>query len=74
MRRNTVTIIKYLAVVSLFLIMGPFLLKSLLQDDDDVDQFEQVPRGNPKIAQVLHKSQVSYILIIKIFKYLVIFY
>lgn len=60
MRRNTVTILKYLGVVTIFLIMGPILLKSLLQDDegDDDNVYEQVPRGNPKIAEV-KKAAVS---------------
>lgn len=58
MRRNTVTILKYLGVISVFLIMGPILLKSLLQNDggSEDDVFEQVPRGNPKIAEVVKRA------------------
>lgn len=68
MRRNTVTILKYLGVISVFLIMGPILLKSLLQDDGgyEDDVFEQVPRGNPKIAEVVKRAVVNFLICIDI--------
>lgn len=42
MRRNSISILKYLVLAALFLTLGPFLVKFMIPDDHD----DIAPRGN----------------------------
>lgn len=59
MRRNTVTIIKYLVFAALFLTLGPFLVKFVIPDDHE----DIAPRENMNVQglpmdpeEVIHRQ------------------